>query len=1374
MTIPSLTQLQDCLIRDRHRLKQRHARLLQKRGDNEETIQQWLQWQQAVDQSKQLAADRGASIPNLSYDPDLPITKHREEVIELIKSRQTIVLCGETGSGKSTQLPKLCLEAGLGKYGIIGHTQPRRLAARSVATRVAEELQSKVGQLVGYKIRFNDQTSPNSLIKLMTDGILLAETQADRFLDHYDTIIIDEAHERSLNIDFLLGYLHQLRGKRPDLKLIITSATIDAERFAAHFQDDLGPAPIIEVSGRGYPVEVRYRPLLANENDEEQDADGEDPLSGMVSAVDELLGEAYGDILVFLPTERDIREGSRRLRGHFTRRNWNERFEILPLYARLTEAEQQKIFQTHQKPRIVLATNVAESSLTVPGIRYVIDTGTARISRYAPKSKVQRLPIEPIARAAADQRAGRCGRTAPGICIRLFSEEDYQSRPRFTTPEIRRTDLAAVILQTKMLQLGELEDFPLLDAPQPEMIRDAYRTLHELGAIDGHRRLTEIGKRLGRLPVEPRVGRMILAAEDNHCLAEVLIIAAALECQDVRVRPAEHQGEADAQHAKFVDPWSDFLSYLRLWDFYHELREKHGSSRMQKILRSNYLSFHAFREWSDIQRQLRETLTESGLKIPPRKLHLEPLNPNRMEPKVNERETDKRSHKEEPKKDKRPDRPAEYEAIHRSLLTGLLSGIAHRSEKGEYSGADQVKMFLWPGSGLQAHKPIWIVSAEIVETSRRFARIVAEIDPSWIEILAQHVVKRSYSDPHWSAKSQSAMVYEKVTLFGLPIVIGRRVALAPIEPALARELLIEKGLVEGELQTSASFVKHNRNLLSACEDLAHRTRQREYVIDPYAVIRFYNEQLPEEITDRVTLEKWDRMHRPPLKEEGPKQKKAEVRDDASSLPLPPDGAPSVWMRPKDLLGEQADVPQKEAFPDRIQIGATQLPVSYHFEPGSERDGVGVRVPAILVPQLTDDRLGWMVEGLLEEKLLAMIRSLPKQLRRNLVPAPDVAKWVADKMRADFAKKPFMTLACQWLSEKGGEAIRPEHFEGDKLPDHLRIRLEVVDDKGKVVAQGRDLDQLKSEISAIVPKELKATLPTTSGGQWQKTGLTELDVEQIPENVIIDRSGLKITLFPALVDEGETVGWTLVDRPEEAQRLSTQGWLRLFAIKEKKEIKKQLTHFPNWNKIQLQASTWLSGEKLYRALGDVLVRRAFLQAEKPIRSKAEFQKRIQEATRRISIAIQDMTTWLPTLFERYHQVRLKLEDAPQPWHEATVDMREQMKWLMSEKNFSRTPWKWLQHYPRFLQAIVLRFDKLRTGGPAKDRALMLQIHTYWKDCKTRVEGLDSLLEDSDLETYRWMIEEYRVSLFAQSLGTSTPISEKRLQTIMKTLPAPRGA
>jgi ATP-dependent helicase HrpA len=1368
MMIPSLTQLQECLICDRHRLKQRHSRLLQKRAETEEVSQQWLQWQESVEQSKQLAAARGASIPELIYDSELPITKHREEIIELIKNRQTLVLCGETGSGKSTQLPKLCLEAGLGKYGIIGHTQPRRLAARSVATRVAEELQSKVGQRVGYKIRFNDQTSPNSLIKLMTDGILLAETQTDRFLDQYDTIIIDEAHERSLNIDFLLGYLHQLRGKRPDLKLIITSATIDAERFAAHFQDELGPAPIVEVSGRGYPVEIRYRPLSIDNQDDDQDADGEDPLSGMVAAVDELLGETYGDILIFLPTERDIREGSRRLRGHFTRRNWNERYEILPLYARLTEAEQQKIFQAHQKPRIVLATNVAESSLTVPGIRYVIDTGTARISRYAPKSKVQRLPIEPIAKAAADQRAGRCGRTAPGICIRLFSEEDYQSRPRFTTPEIRRTDLAAVILQTKILQLGELEDFPLLDAPQPDMIRDAYRTLHELGAIDGYRRLTEIGKRLGRLPVDPRVGRMILAAADNQCLAEVLIIAAALECQDVRVRPAEQQGDADAQHAKFQDPWSDFLSYLRVWDFYHDLREKHGSSRMQKILRSHYLSFHAFREWSDVQRQLRETLIESGLKIPPRRLHLEPLNPTRIEAKLLEKESEKQAGKEEFKKDKRPDRPAEYEAIHRSLLTGLLSGIANRSDKGEYTGADQIKMFLWPGSGLQAYKPIWIVSAEIVETSRRFARIVAEIDSGWIEVLAQHVVKRSYSDPHWSTKSQSAMVYEKVTLFGLPIVVGRRVALAPIEPALARELLIEKGLVEGELQTSAAFVKHNRSLLAACEDLAHRSRQREYVIDPYAVIRFYNEKLPAEITDRAALEKWDRFHRPAIKENGPKAKTSGTNSEVASLPSPPVDAPAVWMRPQDLLGESAEIPRQEAFPDRIQIGATQLPVSYHFEPGSERDGMGVRVPAILLPQLSEDRLGWMVEGLLEEKLLAMIRSLPKQLRRNLVPAPDVAKWVADQMRSDFGKKPFMPLACQWLTAKGGEAIRPEYFEGEKLPDHLRMRYEVIDDQGKVVAQGRDLEQLKTEISATLPQETKSAAPKLSGGLWQKSGLSELDVEQIPESVIVDRSGLKITLFPALVDEGETVGWTLVDRAEEAIRLSAQGWLRLFAIKEKKEIKKQFTHFPNWNKIQLHASTWLAGEKLHRTLGDVLIRRAFLQGEKPIRSKADFQKRLQESTKRISVAIQEMTTWLPILLERYHQVRLKLEEAPQPWQEATADMRDQLKWMMNEKRFAQTPWKWLQHYPRFLQAIIMRFDKLRTGGPVKDKALMLQVHAHWKECKAKWESVDSVLEDSALETYRWMIEEYRVSLFAQSLGTSSPISEKRLQAVSQSL------
>jgi ATP-dependent helicase HrpA len=1376
--IPSITQLETCLIKDRYRLRQRHIRLSQQQSSGNNTDELWIQWQQQVDASRAVVEQRSASIPKLMYDDDLPITKHREEILHCLATRQTLVLCGETGSGKSTQLPKLCLEAGLGRHGIIGHTQPRRLAARSVATRVAEELNSKVGQLVGYKIRFSDQTSPLSLIKLMTDGILLAETQNDRFLDAYDTIIIDEAHERSLNIDFLLGYLHRLRAKRPDLRLIITSATIDAERFAAHFTDELGPAPILEVSGRGYPVEIRYRPLsteLTSQEDDEETAP-DDPLSGMVEAVDELIAEPTGDILVFLPTERDIREGSRRLRGHFTRRNWMDRFDILPLYARLTEAEQQKIFQPHQKPRIVLATNVAESSLTVPGIRYVIDSGTARISRYAPKSKVQRLPIEPIARAAADQRAGRCGRTAPGICIRLFSEEDYKSRGRFTTPEIRRTDLAAVILQTKVLQLGELEEFPLLDTPQPEMIRDAYRTLSELGAIDDHRRLTHIGKRLGKLPVDPRVGRMILAAEDNQCLAEVLIIAAALECQDVRFRPAEHQGEADAQHAKFVDPWSDFLSYLRLWDFYHALREKHGSSKMQKILRSNFLSFHAFREWSDIQRQLRETLLESGIKVPARRLHLEPIAPAKIVSPPSERSRNHSRQEDENQSEKRPERPAEYEAIHKSLLTGLLSGVAQRGEKGEYQGSDQIKMFLWPGSGLQPYRPTWIVSAEIVETSRRFARCVAEIDAMWVETLAQHIVKRSYSDPHWSSKTQSAMVYERVTLFGLPIVIGRRVQLAPIDPTIARELLIEKGLVEGDLKTSAAFVKHNQAVLQSLSDLANRTRRRDYVIDPYAIQRFYQQTLPEEIVDRVSLEKWDRANRPPAPSvakptSNPATKTVSASGvDTSLVPAPPSDAHAVWMRLDNLIETDEPVPDEKSFPKQIAIGESQLPVEYHFEPGSERDGMALKVPALLVPQLSDDRLGWMVEGLLEEKLLAMIRSLPKAQRRNLVPAPDVAKVVATELQSQFAKRPFLQAVCELLTKRAGEAIKPEHFSDERLPDHLRVRLEVVDNGGKTVATGRDLPELKKQIAHLIPKQVAAVLPAASG-PWQRSKLTELDVDTIPESVTVDRGGLKIILYPALVDEGESVGWQLVESKDEASRLSQKGWVRLFAIKEKREIKKQLAHFPQWSKIQLHAVTLMNGEKLQQALGDILVRRAFLEKDSEIKTKTDFNKRIQESTRRLSIAVQEMAVWLPQLFEKYHQVRLKLEDAPKPWEESTVDMREQLKWMLSERGLKEAPWKWLQHYPRFLNAMIQRFDKLRTGGPAKDKALMLQVHRFWKDCKTRWESTTSPATpggDTPLETYRWMIEEYRVSLYAQALGTSLPVSEKRLEQIQKSM------
>ena len=801
-------------------------------------------WAERLAESVALCAARKSATPRIEYSPELPITAHREEITQLIRGRQVIVVCGETGSGKSTQLPKLCLEAGLGREAMIGHTQPRRLAARSIATRLAEELNTPLGKSVGYQVRFGDQSGDETLIKLMTDGILLAETQSDRFLDAYDAIIIDEAHERSLNIDFLIGYLRQLQGKRPDLKIIITSATIDAERFAEHFSDQDGPAPIVNVEGRGYPVEMQYLPWEDVLDDETR---GYDLARHVIAGIDATSKAGSGDTLVFLPTERDIREVSHRVAGHFKRLGMDGRVEVLPLYARLPQKEQERIFHpSGSKRRVIFATNVAESSLTVPGIRCVVDTGTARISRYSPRSKMQRLPIESVSRASANQRAGRCGRLGPGVCVRLFSQEDFESRDAFTTPEIRRTNLASVILQTKVLRLGKLEEFPLIDPPRPEAISEGIRTLKELSAIDDKQELTGTGWKLGRMPVDPRVGRILLAAAEYNVLPEVLPIAAALELPDPRDRPPGKQQAADEAHSQFADPRSDFLSYLRLWRYYGQARNEHTRNRLTRELQKRFLSPTRMREWSDVYRQLKEmaatSLGDSQGKQAKRLSIRE----------ITYCEDDERIVDEE-----------KYAAIHQSLLAGLLSSVALAGDKNEYTGGGGLKLFLWPGSGVFSLKPKWIVAAELVETAKQYARTVAQIQPQWIEHVGAHLIKRSHTDPHWSSKSGGAFCYQRQSLFGLPVVVGRRVPLPPIDPVTARDLMIDQGLAEQALQTNAKFVRHNQELLESIASLAAKTRRRDLVIDSYIVARFYRSRLPDDVCDRNQLEKFDRISSAP-------------------------------------------------------------------------------------------------------------------------------------------------------------------------------------------------------------------------------------------------------------------------------------------------------------------------------------------------------------------------------------------------------------------------------------------------------------------------------------------------------------------------------
>lgn len=1294
-------------------------------------FQSWFQFAQ---QSAQRFQQRSASIPELEYDDSLPIAAHRDMLIELLRTRQTIVVCGETGSGKSTQLPKICLEAGLGRSGLIGHTQPRRLAARAVASRLATELGSQVGGLVGFKVRFADATGANTLVKVMTDGVLLAETQSDRFLEQYDAIIIDEAHERSLNIDFLLGYLRRIQSKRPNLRLIITSATIDPDSFAQHFSDQDGPAPIVEVSGRTYPVEVRYRAPKELAGDEDQDELVYQ--RAIAEAADELMAERSGDVLVFLPTERDIRLNSKYLRGHFLSRGRGD-IEILPLYARLSQDEQNRIFASHSKRRIILATNVAESSLTVPGIHFVIDTGLVRMSRYAARSKVQRLPIEPISQASANQRSGRCGRLGPGICIRLYEESDFANRTRFTTPEIRRSDLANVMLQSYMLRLGPLEEFPLMEMPPGEAIRDGQRTLRELGAIDAKHHLTDVGKQLGKLPCDVRVGRMLLEAHQRNCLAEVLIIAAALESQDVRQRPAGLRSEADLAHQKFRDPHSDFLSFIRLWDFYEKLSDELGRSRLQKALNQNFLSYHGFREWADIVRQLRDLLTTAGLKSGHRQFYLPELSPViAVDSKPNKREKVPPGRPEE----KTVERPAGYAAIHQSLLAGLLSGIAERGERNDYKAAGGLAVTLWPGSGLFRRTPKWVVAAEIVETTGRYARNVAELDVDWIEHAGRDLLKHSYSQPHWSEKSGTPMVYCKSTLFGLTIVAARRTALAPIDPQLARDLLIEHGLVAGEWHCDLPFYKHNVELVADIDELVRRTRDRRYIVDRFHLTNFYQSRLPEGIHDLGSLRAW-------------------VRKSAGSLE-----EKQLWLKPDDLLEhdeQEADVGSD--FPNIFKVGSTEFPLTYHFEPGSARDGVTITIPQVAIRQVGTQSLAWLVPGLLEEKITAIIKALPKSQRTNFVPAPDVAHKLAKQLRSVDRTTAFSVALAECMTAHGGELIRAADIDAVKLPDHLSFLIQVIDKEGHIVASSRDIDSLISE-HGLSSQEASSLLRPDSPIWNDRPIRTPEDLEGLPQQLVVTRGGVKVAVYPAIVDEGKSAVVKLVDTSAEAERLTQAGMTRLFALKNDKSLRTQSRNLPKWNESALALGTLLPSSALQTAIQDLIARIAFVENQPPIRDAIDFNARQARSAVQIAVATQEVSVWLPYLAQSFHELRLKLEKSPSMWSETTDSIREQLKILFPRDFLRDVPWQWLKEYPRYLQAAKARVDKLTSGGLPKDRKLYEPV----KLARSELQRVSQLNRVNDFNLSRniaevgWMIEELLVSIYAQQLGTKITISPKRIQ------------
>lgn len=1271
--------IEQAMLGDRFRLRAWRKRLLkQKKSDDE---QGWAEFNEALNHSVELRERRAAHRAQIYYDPALPISSRVTEIAETVRKHQVLVLCGETGSGKSTQLPKICLEMGRGIEGMIGHTQPRRIAARTIGSRVAQEVNSALGDIVGYKVRFTDQTKPTTLIKLMTDGMLLAETTQDRFLEQYDTLILDEAHERSLNVDFLLGYIKRLLPKRPDLRLIITSATIDVDRFSQHFSNEAGPAPVIEVSGRTYPVEVRWRPP-----DNEDSIDWQ---SEIQTATREAMRTGPGDILVFLPTERDIRETAKNLRGVQDR---GETPDILPLYARLTVAEQNKVFQSGKsKRRIVLATNVAESSLTVPNITYVIDTGLARISRYSPRSKVQRLPIESISRASADQRMGRCGRIGPGICLRLFSEEDYLTRERFTPPEIRRTNLAAVILQSRALHLGSLDSFPFIDAPQSEKIRDGYKTLFELGAIDDRRDLTALGKRLARLPVDPRIGRMILAADEHNCVSEMLIIASALELQDPRERPVERQQAADESHARFQHPRSDFLSILSLWDFFRDLKAKLSGSQIRKACIQSFLNYNRMREWGDIHRQLQKLADDAKMT--------------------------------------RQSRSDDYDAIHKALATGLLSNVGLRGERHEYTGAGGNRFFLWPGSGLFEKKPRWVVAAELVETTRPYMRTVAEIDVDWLEPLAEHIIKYSYSEPHWSKKRGQAMAYEKATLFGLTIVPRRHIPLADADPEEARKLLIEFGLVQGELHRHPPFLRHNLQLVEELESQSAKQRDRDLVLEAWRIEQYYDLHLPQDVVDPTSLDKW-------------------LKRSASKTPT------ALKMTMADLLGEvEVSWADQQSFPDAIEMPQTTVSLDYLFEPGDADDGLTVDVPKEGLAQLSERRLNWLVPGLLEQKVLALIKSLPKRLRRNFLPAQDVASELTPEI--EFGVGSIEEVLSVALTRRAGEPIHVGDFQQAKIPYHLQVNVRVMDDGGSVLASGRDVSELRQKFGmeeASGPMEL-------ADDEWNRDGVTSWDFESLPEKVEVRRGGVPMTGYPAIIDQGNSVGLRLLDRGADAKMLHRGGLRRLVVLEQRGSLREQVKWLPDIDKMRLFSGSLPANKPLDDALIDWLADRAFCAQGANPTTAEEYRKWLKAGRSRVEAAVHDLCQFAGKLLENYHEAAIILERAKAPsWSENIGEIRLQIERLLVADFWCAVPYEWLQHFPRYLAGIVRRIDKL-SGSREKDRANMETVREF--DRRWVEAAVGEIATNSELLYYRYMVEELRISLFAQELGTSMSVSPKRL-------------
>jgi ATP-dependent helicase HrpA len=1329
-----LKNLDQTLLGDRHRLRRQLHELRKQAPVDEAKLAQWLQRFEA---SRAKVEARRLSVPPMRYDDALPIAAKRDEIKAAIAANQVVVIAGETGSGKTTQLPKICLELGRGVHGLIGHTQPRRLAARSVATRVAEEIGTPLGELVGYQVRFEDQSNERSLIKLMTDGILLAETQHDRYLEKYDTIIVDEAHERSLNIDFLLGFLKTLLVRRPDLKLIITSATIDLQRFSEHF----GGAPIVEVSGRTFPVDTWYRPLAAEQDEEgnrvEEDLSVDQAILATldeISAFEKAEGKRPGDILVFLPGEREIRDAAEVLRKANLRMT-----EVLPLYARLTPAEQQKIFAPMGARKIVLATNVAETSLTVPGIRYVIDSGTARISRYSYRAKVQRLPIEAISQASANQRKGRCGRVEPGICIRLFSEEDFIGRPAFTDPEILRTNLAAVILQMLHLRLGEIEAFPFIEPPDGKAISDGFNLLQELSAVNREGQLTPLGRQLARLPVDPRLGRVVLEGAKQGSLEEILIIASALSVQDVRERPSDRQQAADQAHAQWKDVDSDFAALINLWRGFEEQRQALGSSALRSWCRKNFLNYLRLREWRDSHRQLVLITRDLQLGKPssdsskgdPRAKEQAPASQDRRSAGAQLSAVQKE--KELAEKDQAAQRSKSYAAVHKAILAGLLSQIGQKTEDGDYLGARQRRFWVHPSSVIGRKKPTWLMAAELVETTKLFARMVAKIEPDWIEPLATHLIKKNHLEPHWEKKRGQVVAYEQISLYGL-IVVGRRaVHFGPIEPVISRELFIREGLVGGEMHSRAKCLTANRQLLERLDELEAKARRRDILADEETLFAYYEARLPAEIYQSATFDSW-------YKTESAKNQQLLI------------------MREEDVLARDAKEVTAAQYPDTLRLGELTLPLTYHFEPNHPRDGVTLRVPAPLLPQLPPERLEWLVPGLLEAKCMALVRGLPKALRKNFVPVPDFVGAALSKVQ--FAEDSLPLSLGRELTRMTGARVSDEAWSESEaqLEGHLRMNIEVVDNQGKPLGEGRDLAELTARFSEATQAGL--ALPKTAKSQQPVEAKAFSEVAAKTQQQV---AGLSMTVYPALVEEAGVVKegrFPTLAEAEFQHRRALQRLLLQLLAEPAKFLRNKL---PGLTELAL----------LHRELGriDALVEdillasldSCILEGSEPLprdgaglaalaeRKRGDWT---EHAERLAKLTLEVLKLWHG--LQKRFKGKIDLAQAM-----ALNDIKLQLSNLVYPGFVRETPAQWLKEVPRYLKAIEQRLDKI-AGQVQRDRVWSGELAGYWEQYQARLgKHSQEGKRDPQLVLYRWLLEEYRVSLFAQQLGTKLPVSDKRL-------------